>query len=250
MVADREINTGGGSYIGGDVESGRDVIGRDQIIQNIVVVGQFLDFAKVSDLLPKPGEVTSFDQISAAFEDTFGDEAGQDLAYATSFAGEILRDLVLELRPEDQFAAFPYAKMLNDLAPAVIDKLHNLGHWDVNSTPLDDELAKLLRFTISSKPRIVWLTSLEQLWEDRFSYESRFGFLEGREYYSSKNSRAMVFFGPQSTGKIEDHDWGQDYLHTIFAGVVIDLVRIGSLHSSDKQFWKRLVKFLGSQPRK
>lgn len=245
MAEEREINTGGGSYIGGDVESGRDVIGRDQIIQNILVVRQFLDFAKLSDLLPQLDLPIDYEQVSVAFEDAFGDEAGQELAYATSFAGEILRDLVSELRPKDQFAAFPYSKMLDDLAPAVIDRLHFLGHWDVNSTPLDDELAKLLRFTISSKPRILWLTSLEQLWENRYSYESRFGFLEGKEYYSSKNSRAMVFFGPENSGKIEDHDWGQDYLHTIFAGVVIDLVRIGSLHLSDKQFWARLVEFLG-----
>jgi hypothetical protein len=54
-----------------------------------------------------------------------------------------------------------------------------------------------------------------------------------------------VFFGPENSGKIEDHDWGQDNLHTILAGVVIDLVRIGSLHLSDKQFWERLVEFLG-----
>lgn len=247
MPEDRDIKTGGGSYIGGDVESGRDVIGRDQIIQNILVVGQFLDFAKVSDLLPQPGEITSFDQINAAFEDTFGDEAGQDLAYATSFAGEILRDLVSELKPENSFTAFPYKRILEDIAPAVIDKLQRLGHWDVFSSPLDDELAKLLRFTISSNPRILWLTSLEQLWEKRYSYESRFGFLVGKEYSSSRDSRVMVFFGPQSTGKVENYDWRQDYLHTILAGVVIDLVRLGSLHSSDKQFWERLVKFLGSE---
>jgi hypothetical protein len=247
MTEDREINTSGGSYIGGDVESGRDVIGRDQIIQNILVVGQFLDFAKVSDLLPQPGEITSFDQISTAFEDTFGDEAGQDLAYATSFAGEILKDLVLGLRPADPFAAFPYNQMLEEIAPGIIDKLQSLGHWDVFSSPLDDELAKLLRFTISSNPRILWLVSMEQLWENRFSHESRFGLLEGREYYSSKESKEMVFFGSQSMGKVQNYDWRQEYLRTIFTGVVIDLVRIGSLHSSDKQFWERLVKFLGSE---
>lgn len=246
MSEDRDINTAGGSFIGGDVKSEGDVIGRDQIIQNILIVGQFLDFAKVSELLPQPGKTADFKEISEAFKKAFGDEAGRDLAYATSFAGELLRDLVLELKPENPFAAFPYGSMLEEIGPEIIKKLQDLGHWDIVSKPLEDELAKHLRFTLYSNPKILWLPSLEQLWENKYSEEFRFGFIEGKEYKSTERSKVMVVFGGHITGRMENYQWSHDFLQTIFAGIVVDLVRIGSLNSSDKQFWERLVNFLGS----
>src|SRR5215210_1927192 len=91
---DSQTNTGGGAAVQGDVNAGRDVVGRDQTINNIVVVGNFLRFAQGEGLFPKIQEAKDFTSVTEAIESVFGSDLNSNLAGATVFAGNILEDFV------------------------------------------------------------------------------------------------------------------------------------------------------------
>jgi len=105
----------GGVDIEGSVSAKGDIVGRDKTIQNILVVGQFLDYAQVEGLIPKLAETPDLESISKAFEKTFGERLGTDLAHATAATGEILKGFLVKMMPSQPFEALPFRDILEKI---------------------------------------------------------------------------------------------------------------------------------------
>jgi hypothetical protein len=230
----------------GDVEGGIHhslIAGRD-IVQNIIVVGQFLDFAKVEGLLPQPASLPDLNNISANLDQALRDHLGSNLAEATAAAGEILGDVLAEWRPRQPSAAFPFKQMLPDIAPKLAQKLKALNYWDTfTETGFSP--------TYKTHYSVVWLHALNQLWAKHTAQSQRFGLAEigdatmfvvqpDLEYEDVKKAH-----NPKEPHLGEFAKMSNDHFRVFMAGLVIDLIRLASTAAEDVKFWQELSDLLG-----
>src|SRR4051812_27217555 len=125
---DNQIDTGGGAAIQGNVNAGRDAIGRDQI-NNIVVLSNFLHYAQVEGLFPKIQEAKDFNSLTEAVENALGGRLNSDLAAATAFAGHILGNFICTQMPSDPYQAISLKKFVPSLVAHIGRCLTKTGHW-------------------------------------------------------------------------------------------------------------------------
>jgi hypothetical protein len=208
-------------------------IGRDQVIHNLVVVGQFLDFAKVEGLLPKSETPSDFSTIVEAFEETFVQRLGSDLTQATAHAGIILSDVMLEYIPKQLPAALPIKKILHEAPHSLYLKLCNLGYWDAFY-----ELTYL-----NGSRQVVWLYSLDLLWKKHFGRHRLFGIYRTDNTLRSA-SLCEAKKEKESAYDVNIDDITYDKFRVIMAGLAVDLIRICSIASTDLQFWEGIISLL------
>ena len=214
-----------------------------QIIQNIILVGRFLDFTKVEGLIPKPSASADFESISAVFEETFDKRLGGDLATATAFAGKILAPVIApNWIPKETSVAFPFRKVLAECPKILFDGLSRLGYWDsfCSSQSYGDECQE-----------IIWFRSMSLLWIRHFHAERLFGI--GRSSYDAYarwldpcffESVASLGRSSYRLSTLDPQQLTNEEFRVFMAGLVIDLIRMASTTADDTQFWIGLVDLL------
>lgn len=210
--------------------------GRDQIIQNIVLVGRFLDFTRVEGLIPKPQNLSNFESVSAAFETTFSQRLGDDLAQATAFAGEVLKEI---LKPQwistQPYASLPFRDILRKCPEAVYNKFSQFGYWKSFCIPYRDG---------NNAYEIIFLHSLERLWKKHFRSGRLFGI---GPIWTSSGWISPDFYEKLSDDHIKPLDEElvtNTEFRVLMVGLVIDIIRISSIATDDVKFWNELVDLL------
>lgn len=261
-----------GAHVTGSVTTHRDFVGRDKVIHNIIVVGQVLDLVRVEGLIPELSDLPDFQNISEAFEATFRDRLGTDLAEATAAVGEILGEALVNWMPSKPSAALPYKRILRDLPPMLIRNLKELGYWDVFCEPVPGKWSIRLAQKLSSPRQIpatakaIWLSSLQALWKKHRKEDKLYGIAE--KTVPGPLATAHLRLIPNS--RIETNAYGQVYEQTFIIrqdkktteaqndlanighedfrlfmlGLVIDLIRLASAASSNMKFWEGLIDLL------
>jgi hypothetical protein len=227
--------------------------GKDQIIQNIVLVGQFLDFAKVEGLIPKPTPHANFDTLINAFEQTFSARLGSDLAYATATTGEILKEIIAKWTPQDKFAALPLKSIIDSFPGDLYQALSKRNYWNAFYENIHYYWAKY----DSGDCQSIRLYSLEILWEKHFGTKFEFRIVKG---YRDENASlgigetrkaswepSFIFSGARTYTTYERFDtytMTYEQFRVLIAGMVIDLIRLSSIASTDVNFWKSIASLL------
>jgi hypothetical protein len=231
-----------GVNVNGSVSAQGDLVGRDKIIQNIVLVGQFLDFANVQGLIPKPSTPADFESVSEAFEATFKQRLDGDLAQATAFAGEVLREVIQ--KEWITGPVLPFRDIIKGVPTIVYGKLKELGYWDLFHSPG-------IASSYSSAPRereVLWLHSVKLLWKKHFTTNDLYGIGYSRAnnncFWAQSGKDHEVF------GKRFDLSMRNDEFRVVMAGLVIDLIRLHSTASDDIKFWQGLVDMLGPEKKR
>ncbi len=232
-------------------------IGRDQVIHNLVLVGQFLDFAKVEGLIPKAVAPSDFSTIIDAFERTFDQRLGSDLAQATASAGVILSGVMLKYVPKQQPAALPSRTILLEVPNVLFQKFVQLGFWNTFYEPS----------YVSYRPNnnyepteVVWLYSHQMLWKKYFKRNELFGIAKPR---NNKERGAFLCTIPLKWQASTNSDWLRESITTkqyaeevsiddvnyeqfriMMAGLTVDLIRMCSIASTDIQFWQGLISLM------
>jgi len=218
-------------------------IGRDQIIQNIILVGQFLDFTNVEGLIPKPLIASNFESISEAFETTFDQRLGNDLAQATAFAGEVLQEVLVQWMPAQPLAALPFRRIL-DTSPTVVHrKLSQLNYWDTFCSPAKSSL----KSSLSDDYEVLWLRSLQLLWQKHFETDRLFGIAHygrssrGHEahFYERRYPGSEEYITVVDTNLITSKEF-----RVMMTGLVIDLIRLCSIALDDIRLWQGIINLL------
>jgi hypothetical protein len=230
----------------GDVSggiTGSNIAGRD-IIQNIIVVGQFLDFAKVEGLLPQPAALPDLATLGDNLDQALRDHLGSELTTATAAAGTILGDILAEWRPSQPGAAFPFKQMLPKLAPKLVQKLKALDYWD---TFVETGFSA----TYSKHYAVVWLEALNHLWRKHTSQDKYFGLAEIGETATFVTQPELEYkdvkiaYDPKEPRLGEFAKMSNEQFRVFMAGLVIDLIRLASEAAEDVKFWQDLSNFLG-----
>jgi hypothetical protein len=223
----------GGINVKGSVAADGDLVGRDKTtIHNIVLVGQFLDFAKVEGLIPKPSTPANFESVSAAFEATFNQRLDGDLAQATAFAGEVLGEVIQKERLNSPSNLLPFRTILKEVPYIFSKKLESLGYWDL---------------FCSRNGFMVQLDSLELLWKKHFKTTLSCGIANYKGFANPYQWSLLLTHPNNSTICISIDEITNEEFRVIMAGLVIDLIRISSTASDDIKFWQGLVDLLGPE---
>lgn len=225
----------------GNVEGGitnANIAGRD-VIQNIIVVRQFLDFAKVQELLPASTPLPDLAGVGDNLDRALQEHLGSGLTVAAAAAGEILRDILAKWRPQNPGAAFPFRQMLPELAPQLVQKLKALNYWDTFGE-------SGFSAAYSQPYQVIWLEALTHLWLKRTGQKKRFGLAEigpasffvtdpELEYPDLKKAHQ-----PEEPRLGEFAKMNNEQFRVFMAGLVIDLIRLASEAAADVEFWQGL----------
>jgi hypothetical protein len=86
------MSTENGANVGGDVDTGGgNFIGRDQFIQNITVIAQFLDYSGIQKILPiSSGASDELKIIKDVVIKYISEQFPSDLSVSLAFAGYII----------------------------------------------------------------------------------------------------------------------------------------------------------------
>jgi len=254
------------------------IAGRD-VIQHIVIVGRFLDFAKVEGLIPKSEKLPDLKNVGEAFETTFKDRLGYEFAEAAAAAGAILKEFLEKWgQGRPTFAALPFRKILEELPQALYAKLSELGYWDnyILHNVKYRSAQYELRFG-GGFADVLELSSLSALWAKHFEEEIDFSLarditdLDRLSGFAEANishilaSKILIMetdhgvMSPASgseTGPdtfllqkkpdsfpflLDTSGWNNLQFRIFMVGLVLDLIRIGSLASADKALWGELI---------
>ena len=221
-------------------------VGRDQIIHNLILVGQLLDFTKVEGLIPKPSIPANFTDLSSVFDDTFDKRIGDDLTNAAASAGAILSDVMIKWLPKQYPAAIPARAILSESPALIYNKLLRLGFWSAFYSPIKVRI-KTSPLT-DVKAEVIWLSSLQILWKKQFPEKDE---IFGIASYTDGINKAS--FCRSSSGLKDNHklaflfevdEIDIEQFRLILAGLVIDLIRLCSIASDDVKFWQDLISLM------
>lgn len=255
-ASDKTTDQSSNININGSVNAQGDFVGRDKIIYNIVLLGQFLDFAKVEGLIPKLSTPSDFESISAAFEATFSQQLDNDLAQATMFAGEVLGEVIQKHWIKSSSKLLPFRAILAEVSDIASSKLKEAGYW--NLFCLDSVTLKRKEYDEYKDPEeyeeyvdVIWLHSLGLLWKKHFKTNRLYGIANKfvNERHHSEYS-CWVFNDQGDDSEAEPLNIGSitnEQFRVIMNGLVIDLIRMSSTASDDIKFWQGLVDLLGPE---
>ena len=221
----------GNVNISGNLNQTGDIIGRDKIIHNIIVVGKVLDFAQIDGLIPNLSDMPNLKNISETFEANFLERLGSDLTNATSEAGEILRPILSSWTPTDG-RALPFKQILNGLAQPLANKILELDYWSnfCDTNP----------FTIGADIySVIWFTSLSGLWRKYKKGNKVFGL-------ARKGNLATFVYKTETTIKsqMDFKDFTREDFRIFILGIVLELIRMASVVSNDLLFWNQVIDSL------
>jgi len=224
----------------GDATVGGDVVGRDKIIQQITIVGQFLDFAQVQGLLPQPSVRADYKSIAEAFQKNISARMDADLQQAIAFAGEILRSVLRNWSQPEITKPLPFKNILERIPPEICKQLHERGYWSTYA--LHD----------ARRGEFLPLKSLSELWiRQRRTRGTDWTFGIWKPTGSPcRNARwRREGYTTEILHEFQIEDWDiptttSDDFRLLMAGLVIDLIRLESTASGDVLFWNGLIDLL------
>ncbi len=227
----------------GDVEGGihdAQIAGRD-IVNNIIVVGQFLNFAQVEGLLPEGSAAPDLPALAGDLEAVLRERLGDRMTAAVAATGELLSDILSKWKPAHPGAAFPFRRMLPELAGPLLQKLKALDYWDTFT-----EASFSAHF--NAPYRVLWLEAVNQLWRKNAFSADEFGLAEVKEagmfVLRAPNDDLLPAHYPAEPHLGKFAAMGSDQFRVFLAGLVIDLLRLASTAAEDVQFWQNVTNLL------
>ena len=253
-----QTNTSGGASIGGNVDT-NEFVGRDkQTINNIVIVGRFLEFAQIEGLLPRLESEQDFASIAEAIEGNLAGRMDDDLAEAVAWVGEMLGEFftewIAENIPDNRDVPVPLIKLIRKLIVHLIQKLKANNYWGVYPTFRGDIVLDKNNEPVTITDVILWLEATSQLLNHKQPNSiDKIGIIERDTTHWSLEDHVDNFTPvydliiETSTVKNTAHKWlaledlTRHQLRLIIAGIVLDLIRIKSDNTISVQFLKELA---------
>lgn len=220
--------------------------GRDQnIIQNFIVLGQFLDFADIQGLIPKQTTSSDFTTIVDAFEKTFSDRLETDLVDGISFVGDTLKDTVLDILPKKQNA------LPSDTVSTILEKIFRVIVYKIYEMNYQIHFSEKVNMTnestvVARTEPFLWLESLQLLWAKHFQQQEeqcRFGILIKEPNY--KHQVYMIrITRPKYFEQVNFVSLSIEQTRVMMVGLVVDLLRFYTMGTSHLKFWQGLVDLM------
>ena len=231
--------------------------GRDQIIQNVIIVGQFLDFANIEGLIPKQSASPDFTTITSAIEKTFSGPLEGDLVNGLSFVGDTLRRTVMPFLPRKRNAlpTVTISQILREIFRVVVDKVYEMNYQIHFSEKFTQSLyAPFAEFipSLESYQKIMRLESLQLLWAKHFQQDQKecnFAILlqpPDQKYHVNM----IRITGPSSYFVVDFSTLSIEQTRIVMIGLVTDLLRWSTMGTSYLKFMQSLVDLINADGQK
>jgi len=250
MGQEKGQNQASGSQAGvngsGDVLIGGDVVGRDKIIQNIVFVGQVLNYAGLEGLIPKSEPSLGSEAVTNTLESVLDDLQRGNTLSSAAFAGEVLKAMFEQLAPREPFATVSTRRVLKEAPRIILRKLVRLGYWASYSKVIEESdkpVGFWVGFYFPPKTRALWLQSAKGLTQKYLGEARLYGLYSPEE--DSIRAGFCVHGAKRHVQRIDQMDNVE--FRVFLTSLVIDLARLGSSGQDDANFWKKLSTILSSQ---
>lgn len=245
-----QTNTGSGSIAQGqnstsagergiaatDISGSTIATGDNATINNIIIVGRFLELAQVEGLLPKIEDREDFSSITHAIEGALNSRLNGDLAEATAFAGEILSDFVYEQLEKYTNKPLLLTQLVPTLIVHVVRKLKENGYWEAYARGHPNRILSLDATTM------LYTKNVNDRMRD-FGIEYESGIKRYRlvgEWFEIRDMRH---------GEVPIKDQTPKVLRIFIAGIVLDLIRIYSDNRISVQFLQEMANlFIQHKP--
>jgi len=238
-------------------------VGRDQVIHNLVLVGQFLDFAKIEGLIPKPIAPSEFTSIIDTFDNALDKRLGGDLEQATALAGVLLSEVMHKFLPKQTPAYLPARNILQEAPDMLYKKIVQTGLWNTFYS-----VSSLTHRNGSGSGEVLWLYSLQILWKKYFKKDELIGIAQFRspdprqakqpkkvstnaflciipaEWKAAGGWRESALEKKEDAIELNIDNVSYEQFRIILAGLVVDLIRICSIASDDIKFWQSLISLM------
>lgn len=255
------INISEGASIGGNVDSGGGkVVGRDDnsIINNIVIVGRFLEFAQIEELLPRLEHKQGFASIVDAIEGNIASRLDDDLADAVAWVGailgEFLKDWIMRNNLSDVDVPISLASLLQQLIVHVGEELKDNGYWREWHEPQIKMIFDEVHGHVVITDEILWLDTTTKLfnhyWRNSVKrigiFKNDTSYWQIDDWQDYENPVYRLTTEPVAAQKVSLNSLAQgnftsSQLRIIIAGIVLDLIRIKSDNTISAQFLQSLA---------
>lgn len=235
---------------GSDINIGGDIIGRDKIIQHIVIVGKFLDMAHIAEFLPSFGDLPQYQSIEEAFSKIIEEQQSEQTSQAIAFAGEIIGFALTEWKSSNPSKPVVFRSFIPFLAKIVFEQLKIRGFWEAIFEPWEHPLMHALDTYF---PQVFWLKSTMGFQKTRKIGQERIGIVYHGEY---RNPRSLVSSSPPAyvyvktvtkktpsteLMKIDFSRIPQEEMQTLLIGLILDLARIYLQVFEEQKFVNSLI---------
>jgi len=216
-------------------------IGRDQIIHNLVLVGQFLDFTKIEELIPKSSTPNEFDNIADAFENIVTKDISTDFTQAIAFAGEILSGVINKWTPTKPYQTLPIKTIFRESPKLIVEGLIEFNYWEVYSVS-------------ENGTYYLPLPSLSLLWKKNFNSERFFAIKSNYDHNYCTiifKTNEKIDWGYNQTLVMDDTSYEVSYkiFQIVMAGMAIDLMRIYTKGTDSVKFWNSFIEKISTRPK-
>lgn len=210
-------------------------IGGNQVIQNIVLVGQFLDLAQVQNLLPKHVALSNTKSIADAFEKEFNQRFTPELAQSTAETGQILVPILRKWAPKNDFFAVPLDEVLNDLVEGVGVYFSDRNYWQVYSKKtriFDSSLG------VNVDLNFIILEAVNLIYKNQKKTQKKFtvGFTTPKV--------VKIYDHISDVIQVEFSELPYDELQLFLSGIILDTIRLCSATTNHAKFWRDIVNIL------
>ena len=226
---------------GGNVSVSRDLVAGD-VIQNIVIVGRFLEFSEVEGLLPKRN-FPNFATIQQAFEATFTNAQRIDFVYALSKVRLILAPIFGEQNLSQ--IGIAYREIAQGLPMSLYSQLKQFGYWDEIA---DRNKAVERRHILIEE---INLPSAGKLWEREFGKKANFVLtltefvhLNRGDAETPKSDHQEIRLVDLENPRHYPEQWTQKQFRVFTAGLIIDLLDVVSESQGNELYWKKFYELL------
>jgi len=241
-------NTGEVNIAGGDVYKS---------IQNIVIVGQFLDFAQIKHLLPKSSQNVNFTDIEMAFKAEIK-QHGVSIAEAVSQAGEIIKEIFQPQIIHGDNSVFVYQQFIREIAPPLIQKLKALKHWDRFHKIQNGIVVTFDGRGVQNRlnGQVIWLESLHELRKNQGVKEKNYGLAlvsvkdKNYPFFVVDDKIIQQAYNPLILNFQEDRNcdfstMSENDFRLFITGLLLDLIRLCSQAQATSRFLQRLLGIFG-----
>lgn len=186
-----------------------------------------LHFVGIEGLFPKIQQADNFTSLTEAVESALGARLNSDLAEATAFAGEILGDFIPTYTEwsRDPISLKTFVK---NLVPFIGRTLRETGHWDAYSQ------------SVYRYPDVVLLETTVMLWNKQYPDRKK-----EEIFISFERNVSKYYFVVDRDDDIARFNTKE--LRVLIAGVVLDLIRIGSDSRITTEFLKGMAEHVFTQ---
>lgn len=223
-----------GISISGGNNHARVIAGRD-IINNIVIVGQFLDFARINKLFSGSEDSQRFENIQQAIETSFAKQDQKRLSDGLEGIRTILGPYIERFIPREN-RRFDFRNFMNGIPYFLRERLAELHYWDDLATrnskqPADIAYVETIRLDAASK-----------IWEKEFGEAANFAlwFTLYNPFYrkGGQSLNECALYNEENFDR-SPSDWNYREFRVFMTGLLVDMMNITAESEHNKLHWEQ-----------